>query len=40
MVLRNSSQYENVYITEDCAKVIQMERNVLIKTMLWPARKV
>ena len=29
--LRISSQFENVYITQDCAKAIQMERNVLIK---------
>ena len=26
--LRNSSQYENVYITQDYAKAIQMERKV------------
>ena len=39
MVLHNSSQYENVYITEDCAKVIQMERKVLIKTMFLACKK-
>ncbi|CAH3157608.1 unnamed protein product [Porites lobata] len=36
--LRNSSQYENVYITQDYAKAIQMERKGLIKAMFL-ARK-
>ena len=37
--LRNSSQYENVYITQDYAKAIQMERNVLIKVMFLARKK-
>ena len=37
--LRNSSQYENVYITQDYAKAIQMERKVLIKAMFLAHRK-
>ena len=37
--LRNSSQYENVYITQDYAKAIQMERNVLIKAMFLARKK-
>ena len=36
--LRNSSRYENVYITQDYAKAIQMERKVLVKSMFL-ARK-
>ena len=37
--LRISSQFENVYITQDCAKAIQMERNVLIKAMFLARKK-
>ena len=37
--LRNSSQYENVYITQDYAKGIQMERKVLIKAMFLARKK-
>ena len=37
--LRISSQYENVYITQDYAKAIQMERNVLIKAMSLARKK-
>ena len=37
--LRNSSQYENVYITQDYAKAIQMERKVLIKAMFLAHKK-
>ena len=37
--LRNSSQYENVYIIQDYAKAIQMERNVLIKVMFLARKK-
>ena len=37
--LRNSSQYENVYITQDYAKAIQMERKVLIKAMFLARKK-
>ena len=37
--LRNSSQYEKVYITQDYAKAIQMERNVLIKAMFLACKK-
>ena len=37
--LRNSSQYENVYITEDYAKAIQMERKVLFKAMFLARKK-
>ena len=37
--LRISSQYENVYITQDYAKAIQMERNVLIKAMFLARKK-
>ena len=36
--LRNSSRYENVCITQDYAKAIQMERKVLVKSMFL-ARK-
>ena len=36
--LRNSSEYKNVYITQDYAKAIRMERKVLIKAMFL-ARK-
>ena len=36
--LRNSSRNENVYITQDYAKAIQMERKVLVKSMFL-ARK-
>ena len=37
--LRNSSQYDNVYITQDYAKAIQLERNVLIKAMFLARKK-
>lgn len=37
--LRNSSQYKNVYITQDYAKGIQMERKVLIKAMFLARKK-
>ena len=37
--LRISSQYENVYITQDYAKAIQMERNVLIKAVFLARKK-
>ncbi|KAK2564648.1 hypothetical protein P5673_012128 [Acropora cervicornis] len=37
--LRNSSQYKNVYITQDYAKAIQMERKVLIKAMFLARKK-
>ena len=37
--LRNSSQYENVYITQDYAKGIQMERKFLIKAMFLARKK-
>ena len=37
--LRISSQYENVYITQDYAKAIQMERNVLIEAMFLARKK-
>ena len=37
--LRNSSQYENVYITKDYAKAILMEGKVLIKAMFLARKK-
>ena len=37
--LQNSSQYKNVYITQDYAKAIQMERKVLIKAMFLARKK-
>ena len=37
--LRNSSQYENVYITQDYAKAILMEGKVLIKAMFLARKK-
>ena len=37
--VRNSSQFENVYITQDYAKAIQMERKVLIKAMFLARKK-
>ena len=37
--LRNSSQYESVYVTQDYAKAIQMERKVLIKDMFLARMK-
>ena len=37
--LRNSSEYKNVYITQDYAKAIQMERKVLIKAMFLARKK-
>ena len=37
--LRISSQYENVYITQDYVKAIQMERNVLIEAMFLARKK-
>ena len=37
--LRISSEYENVYITQDYAKAIQMERKVLIKAMFLARKK-
>ena len=37
--LRISTQYENVYITQDYAKAIQMERKVLIKAMFLARKK-
>ena len=37
--VRNSSQFENVYITQDYAKAIQMERKVLIKAMFLAHQK-
>ena len=37
--LRNSSQYENMYITQEYVKAIQMERNVLIKAMFLARKK-
>ena len=37
--LRNSSQYENVYITQDYAKAIRRERKVLIKAMFLARKK-
>ena len=37
--VRNSSQFENVYITQGNAKAIQMERKVLIKAMFLAHQK-
>ena len=37
--LRNSSRYENVYITQENAKAIQMERKVLINAMFLARKK-
>ena len=37
--LRYSSQYENVYITQDHAKAIQMDRKVFIKAMFLARKK-
>ena len=37
--LRNCSQYENAYITQDYAKAIQMERKVLIKATFLARKK-
>ena len=37
--LRNSSQYENLYIIQDYAQTIQMERIVLIKAMFLARKK-